>query len=168
MIPKVHGKETLIKYNVSNNSENYNGQELLGLAQKARSEKVGPGGTVSAGADNQKRKEKTVLREREGDKIREERRKEKEIERRLEAKDAAMRKKTRSEKVGPGGTVSAGAGSYEPFEKSMMDIDACLELLKTAIAKAGYTNKVVIGIDVVASELYGEIDKTYDLNFKEE
>ncbi|GJY96086.1 enolase 1 [Tanacetum coccineum] len=43
-----------------------------------------------------------------------------------------------------------------------------LELLKTAIAKAGYTDKVVIGMDVAASELYGEIDKTYDLNFKEE
>ncbi|KAI6697946.1 hypothetical protein NL676_018065 [Syzygium grande] len=42
-----------------------------------------------------------------------------------------------------------------------------LELLKTAIAKAGYTGKVVIGMDVAASEFYKE-DKTYDLNFKEE
>ncbi|KAF2307571.1 hypothetical protein GH714_029800 [Hevea brasiliensis] len=42
-----------------------------------------------------------------------------------------------------------------------------LELLKTAIAKAGYTGKVVIGMDVAASEFYGS-DKTYDLNFKEE
>ncbi|CDP04874.1 unnamed protein product [Coffea canephora] len=42
-----------------------------------------------------------------------------------------------------------------------------LELLKTAIAKAGYTGKVVIGMDVAASEFYGK-DKTYDLNFKEE
>nr|GEV89931.1 hypothetical protein [Tanacetum cinerariifolium] len=37
-----------------------------------------------------------------------------------------------------------------------------------SIAKAGYTDKVVIGIDVAASEFYGEKDKTYDLNFKEE
>ncbi|KAG6512159.1 hypothetical protein ZIOFF_030254 [Zingiber officinale] len=43
-----------------------------------------------------------------------------------------------------------------------------LELLKTAIAKAGYTGKVVIGMDVAASEFYNEKDKTYDLNFKEE
>ncbi|PHT70698.1 Enolase [Capsicum annuum] len=42
-----------------------------------------------------------------------------------------------------------------------------LELLKTAIDKAGYTGKVVIGMDVAASEFYGK-DKTYDLNFKEE
>ncbi|KAL4310240.1 hypothetical protein GQ457_01G015820 [Hibiscus cannabinus] len=42
-----------------------------------------------------------------------------------------------------------------------------LELLKTAIANVGYTGKVVIGMDVVASEFYGT-DKTYDLNFKEE
>lgn len=42
-----------------------------------------------------------------------------------------------------------------------------LELLKTAIEKAGYTGKVVIGMDVAASEFYKE-DKSYDLNFKEE
>ncbi|KAM3382495.1 hypothetical protein P3S68_008069 [Capsicum galapagoense] len=41
-----------------------------------------------------------------------------------------------------------------------------LELLKTAIDKAGYTGKVVIGMDVAASEFYVK-DKTYDLNFKE-
>ncbi|KAK8558423.1 hypothetical protein V6N13_103600 [Hibiscus sabdariffa] len=39
--------------------------------------------------------------------------------------------------------------------------------IQTAIAKAGYTCKVVIGMDVAASEFY-ETDKTYDLNFKEE
>ncbi|GAB2223597.1 hypothetical protein Droror1_Dr00017738 [Drosera rotundifolia] len=37
----------------------------------------------------------------------------------------------------------------------------------SAIAKAGYTGKVVIGMDVAASEFYKD-DKTYDLNFKEE
>jgi enolase len=40
--------------------------------------------------------------------------------------------------------------------------------LKTAIAKAGYTDKVVIGMDVAASEFYNEKDKLYDLNFKED
>ncbi|OAY66758.1 Enolase 2 [Ananas comosus] len=43
-----------------------------------------------------------------------------------------------------------------------------LELLKAAIAKAGYTGKVVIGMDAAASEFYDEKDQTYDLNFKEE
>ncbi|KAA3466401.1 enolase [Gossypium australe] len=38
------------------------------------------------------------------------------------------------------------------------------ELLKTAIAKARYTGKVVIGMDIAASEFYGP-DKTHDLNF---
>ncbi|XP_074296362.1 enolase-like [Silene latifolia] len=42
-----------------------------------------------------------------------------------------------------------------------------LELLKTAIEKAGYTDKVVIGMDVATSKFYME-DKSYDLNFKEE
>ncbi|KAL4564733.1 hypothetical protein LXL04_028803 [Taraxacum kok-saghyz] len=41
------------------------------------------------------------------------------------------------------------------------------ELLKTAIAKAGYSEKIVIGMDVAASEFYAEKGKTYDLNFKE-
>ena len=41
-------------------------------------------------------------------------------------------------------------------------------MLKTAIAKAGYTDKVVIGMDVAASEFYNEKDKLYDLNFKED
>lgn len=40
--------------------------------------------------------------------------------------------------------------------------------MKTAIEKAGYTGKVVIGMDVAASEFYNESDKTYDLNFKED
>ncbi|CAH1418958.1 unnamed protein product [Lactuca virosa] len=49
-----------------------------------------------------------------------------------------------------------------------------LELLKTAIAKTGYTGKinskfrVVIGMDVVASEFYEDKGKTYDLKFKED
>nr|GEW52950.1 hypothetical protein [Tanacetum cinerariifolium] len=36
----------------------------------------------------------------------------------------ALAQKARSKRVGPGGTVGAGAGSYEPSEKSMMDINA--------------------------------------------
>lgn len=37
-------------------------------------------------------------------------------------------------------------------------------MLKEAIAKAGYTNEVVIGMDVAASEFYRE--GKYDLDFK--
>lgn len=39
-----------------------------------------------------------------------------------------------------------------------------LELLKEAIAKAGYTDEIVIGMDVAASEFYRE--GKYDLDFK--
>ena len=39
-----------------------------------------------------------------------------------------------------------------------------LELLKTAIANAGYTGKIKIGMDVAASEFCK--DKVYDLDFK--
>ena len=40
-----------------------------------------------------------------------------------------------------------------------------LELLKEAIAKAGYTDKIKIGMDTAASEFYKEGGK-YDLDFK--
>nr|GEW18359.1 enolase [Tanacetum cinerariifolium] len=43
-----------------------------------------------------------------------------------------------------------------------------LELLKTAIAKARCSVNVVIEMDVVASGLYKDKGKTYDLNFEEE
>ena len=41
-----------------------------------------------------------------------------------------------------------------------------LELLKTAIANAGYTGKIKIGMDVAASEFWKETEKSYDLDFK--
>ncbi|KAI3723907.1 hypothetical protein L2E82_35669 [Cichorium intybus] len=41
------------------------------------------------------------------------------------------------------------------------------ELVIAAITEAGYTGKVVIGMNVAASEFYGE-DNTYNLNYKEE
>jgi enolase len=41
---------------------------------------------------------------------------------------------------------------------------AGLELLKTAIEKAGYTGKIEIGMDVAASEFCKE--GKYDLDFK--
>lgn len=42
--------------------------------------------------------------------------------------------------------------------------NAALELIKEAISKAGYTEEVVIGMDVAASEFYRE--GKYDLDFK--
>ena len=41
-----------------------------------------------------------------------------------------------------------------------------LELLTEAIAKAGYTGKIKIGMDVAASEFYKDKAKKYDLDFK--
>lgn len=39
-----------------------------------------------------------------------------------------------------------------------------LELLKSAIEKAGYTDKIIVGMDVAASEFYRS--GKYDLDFK--
>lgn len=47
---------------------------------------------------------------------------------------------------------------------SMPPLVSALELLKNAIAKAGYTDKIVIGMDVAASEFYK--GGKYDLDFK--
>lgn len=41
---------------------------------------------------------------------------------------------------------------------------AALELLKTAIEKAGYPDKIIIGMDVAASEFFRA--GKYDLDFK--
>ncbi|XP_040248478.1 uncharacterized protein [Aegilops tauschii subsp. strangulata] len=59
-------------------------------------------------------------------------------------------------------------GDEGGFAPNIQENKDGLELLKTAIEKAGYTGKVVIGMDVAASEFYNDKDKTYDLNFKEE
>uniref|UniRef100_A0AAY4A9E6 phosphopyruvate hydratase n=1 Tax=Denticeps clupeoides TaxID=299321 RepID=A0AAY4A9E6_9TELE len=56
----------------------------------------------------------------------------------------------------------------QKIDQLMLNMDGTenksLELLKTAISKAGYTNEVVIGMDVAASEFYR--DGKYDLDFK--
>ncbi|GAV92321.1 Enolase_C domain-containing protein/Enolase_N domain-containing protein, partial [Cephalotus follicularis] len=62
---------------------------------------------------------------------------------------------------------ATNVGDEGGFAPNIQENKEGLELLKTAIAKAGYTSQVVIGMDVAASEFYGS-DKTYDLNFKEE
>ncbi|KAL3532041.1 hypothetical protein ACH5RR_005562 [Cinchona calisaya] len=65
------------------------------------------------------------------------------------------------------GQDATNVGDEGGFAPNIQENKEGLELLKTAIAKAGYTGKVVIGMDVAASEFYGT-DKSYDLNFKEE
>ncbi|XP_030521919.1 enolase 2 [Rhodamnia argentea] len=65
------------------------------------------------------------------------------------------------------GQDATNVGDEGGFAPNIQENKEGLELLKTAIAKAGYTGKVVIGMDAAASEFYCE-DKTYDLNFKEE
>ncbi|CAK7337094.1 unnamed protein product [Dovyalis caffra] len=66
------------------------------------------------------------------------------------------------------GQDATNVGDEGGFAPNIQDNKEGLELLKTAIANAGYTGKVVIGMDVAASEFYNDKDKTYDLNFKEE
>ncbi|CAN8284994.1 unnamed protein product [Cochlearia groenlandica] len=65
------------------------------------------------------------------------------------------------------GQDATNVGDEGGFAPNIQENKEGLELLKTAIEKAGYTGKVVIGMDVAASEFYST-DKTYDLNFKEE
>lgn len=65
------------------------------------------------------------------------------------------------------GQDATNVGDEGGFAPNIQENKEGLELLKTAIEKAGYTGKVVIGMDVAASEFYRD-DKTYDLNFKEE
>ncbi|KAJ8537688.1 hypothetical protein K7X08_014228 [Anisodus acutangulus] len=65
------------------------------------------------------------------------------------------------------GQDATNVGDEGGFAPNIQENKEGLELLKIAIEKAGYTGKVVIGMDVAASEFYGK-DKSYDLNFKEE
>uniref|UniRef100_A0A672FY41 Beta-enolase n=1 Tax=Salarias fasciatus TaxID=181472 RepID=A0A672FY41_SALFA len=56
----------------------------------------------------------------------------------------------------------------EKIDKFMLELDGTenksLELLKSAIEKAGYPDKIIIGMDVAASEFYRS--GKYDLDFK--
>uniref|UniRef100_W5MJX4 phosphopyruvate hydratase n=1 Tax=Lepisosteus oculatus TaxID=7918 RepID=W5MJX4_LEPOC len=55
-------------------------------------------------------------------------------------------------------------GDEGGFAPNILENKEALELLKNAIGKAGYTDKIVIGMDVAASEFYR--DGKYDLDFK--
>eukprot|EP00475_Leptophrys_vorax_P015169 TRINITY_DN21531_c0_g2_i1.p1 TRINITY_DN21531_c0_g2~~TRINITY_DN21531_c0_g2_i1.p1 ORF type:complete len:487 (+),score=80.07 TRINITY_DN21531_c0_g2_i1:128-1462(+) len=65
------------------------------------------------------------------------------------------------------GQDATNVGDEGGFAPAIQDNKEGLELLKTAIEKAGYTGKVTIGMDVAASEFFTK-DKMYDLDFKTE
>ncbi|CAG8458508.1 110_t:CDS:2 [Ambispora gerdemannii] len=62
------------------------------------------------------------------------------------------------------GQDATNVGDEGGFAPNIQDNKEGLELLKEAIAKAGYTDKIKIGMDVAASEFYKE--GKYDLDFK--
>jgi len=64
------------------------------------------------------------------------------------------------------GLDATAVGDEGGFAPNIQDPKEALELLKEAIEKAGYTGKVIIGMDVAASEFYKEGKKMYDLDFK--
>lgn len=62
------------------------------------------------------------------------------------------------------GQDATNVGDEGGFAPNILENKEALELLKNAISKAGYTDEVVIGMDVAASEFYR--DGKYDLDFK--
>lgn len=70
-------------------------------------------------------------------------------------------KKVIKSKYGLDATAVGDEGGFAP---NIQDNKEGLELLKTAIADAGYTDKVELGMDVAASEFYQ--DGKYNLDFK--
>lgn len=62
------------------------------------------------------------------------------------------------------GKDATNVGDEGGFAPNILENKEALELLKNAIAKAGYTDKVVIGMDVAASEFFRS--GKYDLDFK--
>jgi len=63
------------------------------------------------------------------------------------------------------GQDATNVGDEGGFAPNIQDNREGLELLKEAIGKAGYTDKVKIGMDVAASEFYKD-GGHYDLDFK--
>jgi len=62
------------------------------------------------------------------------------------------------------GQDATNVGDEGGFAPNIQENKEGLELLKLAIAKAGYTGKVKIGMDVAASEFF--VEGKYDLDFK--
>ena len=64
------------------------------------------------------------------------------------------------------GQDATNVGDEGGFAPNIRNAEEALELLTEAIEGAGYTGKVVIGLDVAASEFFTSEDKMYDLDFK--
>ncbi|XP_061104189.1 beta-enolase-like isoform X2 [Conger conger] len=62
------------------------------------------------------------------------------------------------------GKDATNVGDEGGFAPNILENNEALELLKTAIEKAGYPDKIIIGMDVAASEFFR--DGKYDLDFK--
>lgn len=72
-------------------------------------------------------------------------------------------KKLIGQKFGRSGVAVGDEGGFAP---DINDEIEALDILTEAIDKAGYKDKVKIGIDVAASELWDKEKKIYDLSFK--
>ncbi|EFO27563.1 enolase [Loa loa] len=64
------------------------------------------------------------------------------------------------------GLDATAVGDEGGFAPNIQDNKEGLDLLKSAIAAAGYEGKVVIAMDCAASEYYKDSAKKYDLDFK--
>jgi enolase len=64
------------------------------------------------------------------------------------------------------GQDSINVGDEGGFAPNILANDEGLQLVVSAINKAGYEGKVKIGMDVAASEFWNAEAKRYDLNFK--
>uniref|UniRef100_A0AAX7UC01 Beta-enolase n=1 Tax=Astatotilapia calliptera TaxID=8154 RepID=A0AAX7UC01_ASTCA len=62
------------------------------------------------------------------------------------------------------GKDATNVGDEGGFAPNILENNEALELLKTAIEKAGYPDKIIIGMDVAASEFFH--NGKYDLDFK--
>lgn len=66
------------------------------------------------------------------------------------------------------GLDATNVGDEGGFAPNIESAERALDLLVSAIEKAGYTGKIKIGMDVAASEFYDGEKKQYDLNNKEQ
>lgn len=64
------------------------------------------------------------------------------------------------------GINSINVGDEGGFAPDFQTAEEALDVLTTAIEKSGYKDKVVLGMDVAASEFYDEETKGYNLKFK--
>ncbi|CAN8072949.1 unnamed protein product [Agarophyton chilense] len=64
------------------------------------------------------------------------------------------------------GLDATAVGDEGGFAPNIQDSTEALELLMAAIDKAGYTDRITLGMDVAASEFYKKNGDCYDLDFK--